>query len=133
MKTKRIYTEKSHPFYQKASWKKLSKQFKKANPLCKMCEDRGIVRVGVEVDHIMPISIDFDRRLDIENLQNLCRHHHRQKTICVDERLKKGLEPLPMKGTNSDGLPTDSSHFWNQKEEESESDTKEDEEEIIEI
>jgi len=103
----------SDSFYNSNAWTIMSKTFKKNYPLCKMCEDRGITKIGIEVDHIIPISIDYDLRLDVENLQTLCKSCHSHKTNRVDRRLKKGLEPMPMRGTNSNGLPTDLNHSWN--------------------
>ncbi len=109
------YSKKTNPFYGTNAWRKLSKNFRINNPLCKMCDDRGISRLGKYVDHIIPIDIDYDLRLDVDNLQHLCSKCHAHKTVQVDVQLKKGLEPKPLRGTNSYGLPTDSNHHWNKQ------------------
>ena len=101
------------PFYGTYEWTKLSKSFRVNNPLCKMCAERGIVRVGEYVDHIVPILIDFDLRFAVSNLQTLCSSCHQHKTHMIDNQLLKGLEPKPMRGTRADGLPIDANHPWN--------------------
>jgi 5-methylcytosine-specific restriction protein A len=47
-------------------------------PLCKMCEDKGLVTIGVEMDHIEPLFKGGSN--DDSNLQMLCVECHRQKT-----------------------------------------------------
>ena len=134
MKAKTNIKKITHPFYGKAVWKKLSKNYKINNPLCKMCEERGIVRVGKYVDHIIPIQIDYELRLDVENLQCLCQKCHSHKTQKHDVQLLKGKEVLPLKGTDSTGMPTDKNHFWNKSNDNTtpkNEDIKEDEEEWI--
>jgi 5-methylcytosine-specific restriction protein A len=53
--------------------------------LCLHCLSKDLVTLAVDVDHIIPISVDPRRRLDLENLQSLCRPCHRKKT--ATERL----------------------------------------------
>jgi len=48
--------------------------------LCQMCLADGRVTPAVDVDHITPIRADSSRRLDLDNLQSLCRPCHRAKT-----------------------------------------------------
>ncbi len=66
-------------FYQSAAWRKLSKAFKAAHPLCAECERQGRVMAADVADHIIPISQGADP-LDAENLQALCHPHHNQKS-----------------------------------------------------
>jgi 5-methylcytosine-specific restriction protein A len=47
-------------------------------PLCVECDKQGVVTVGTELDHIVPL---WDGGIDHEsNLQNLCHRHHADKT-----------------------------------------------------
>jgi 5-methylcytosine-specific restriction protein A len=70
-------------FYQSARWHRLSRQFRKANPLCKRCLDKGIVEKGEVVDHIIPLTqwIDMGNDpYDYNNLQTLSKSCHSIKT-----------------------------------------------------
>ncbi|WP_433969720.1 HNH endonuclease signature motif containing protein [Tunturiibacter gelidiferens] len=40
----------------------------------------GRLVTATDVDHKVPISVSPERRLDISNLQSLCRACHRAKT-----------------------------------------------------
>lgn len=57
--------------YQTYRWKKESKLFKEANPLCVICFVKGIIRKSEVTDHIIPAEIypDF---FDKNNWQALC-------------------------------------------------------------
>ena len=105
--------KKTNPFYSTNAWSKLSRQFKINNPLCVMCESRGIVRVVKYVDHKIPILIDYELRLDVNNLQSLCAKCHAKKTKAIDVELLKGKVAKALSSSNSIGLPTDINHNWN--------------------
>lgn len=45
-----------------------------------MCEKKGIVTAANVVDHIIPLRIDYNKRLDVNNLQSLCNKCHNIKT-----------------------------------------------------
>lgn len=46
---------------------------------CRVCYAGGkVVTSDLSVHHITPLAVDFDRRLDDENLITLCRYHHEQ-------------------------------------------------------
>lgn len=61
----------------------LYKQMRKAqltmHPLCKLCEEKGIVTAAQEVDHIIPRH-KGGALLDYDNLQSLCVDCHKAKT-----------------------------------------------------
>lgn len=54
------------------------------NPICAdpfgEHEKAGEVTPAVDVDHIVPRSVDRSLELDISNLQGLCRRCHSRKT-----------------------------------------------------
>lgn len=52
--------------------------FLRAHPLCKHCEERGIIREATDVDHIKPITHGGTETDD--NRQSLCKECHRIKT-----------------------------------------------------
>lgn len=60
-------------------------------PLCLHCKAKGIVKLGEELDHIVPISKGGSN--DHDNLQMLCKECHYQKTL--DDM---GYKPKPKIG-----------------------------------
>lgn len=67
------------------SWSKYSKQFRKENPLCVMCEKEGIVTLADCVDHIVPVSGQEDPLFwQASNHQSLCHSCHSVKTAKED-------------------------------------------------
>lgn len=58
-------------------WKKKAKQvMKESHYQCQLCKYNGIVKVADEVHHIIPLSVDFEKRLDDDNLIALCESCH---------------------------------------------------------
>ena len=68
-----------NPFYSSAKWKRLSKRFRQANPLCVECKRKGRDQIGHHADHIKPIEQGGDP-LDWNNLNALCIPCHSSKT-----------------------------------------------------
>jgi 5-methylcytosine-specific restriction protein A len=62
------------------------------DPLCRRCEAAGRLTVTALVDHILPIWLRPDLRLDPDNLQGLCKPCHDAKTA---EDLKQHGPPRP--------------------------------------
>ena len=53
----------------------------KWQPFCEDCLQEGIRNdEDIEVDHVIPIDVRPDLRLEITNLRSRCRRHHRLKT-----------------------------------------------------
>jgi 5-methylcytosine-specific restriction protein A len=51
------------------------------NPLCKHCEEKGIIKGGECVDHIIPIRLGGGHlMLSVKNLQTLCNSCHAIKS-----------------------------------------------------
>ncbi len=50
----------------------------------------GIVNDANVVDHIITIEVDYEKRLDITNLQPLCHQHHALKTADDLRRNRRG-------------------------------------------
>jgi len=65
----------SHKVYGR-SWTAVSRRYREQQPLCESCRAEGRVRLGEERHHIVPIRIAPERRLDVDNLLNLCRPCH---------------------------------------------------------
>jgi 5-methylcytosine-specific restriction enzyme A len=82
-------TTEEHRFYMRKEWKNLRTAFVADNPLCKMCLDEDVIRVGQQVDHIIPVRQAPDRALDWTNLQHLCDKHHNQKSRKEQQAMNK--------------------------------------------
>lgn len=72
-------------FYNSKEWHKLRMaKWVSANGLCEMCLAEGVIREGKEVHHIEPISKNWNKRLDIDNLILLCpdchNHEHNRES-----------------------------------------------------
>lgn len=78
MKQKQMnYHERYDSFYQSKEWSLLRNQkFYDADGLCELCRKNGIIKEAKEVHHIVPIEIDWSKRLDYNNLIALCSDCH---------------------------------------------------------
>src|SRR5689334_15174247 len=62
-------------------WRKVRAAYVADHPLCEDCLDEGVTNPEyIEVDHVIPIHVRPDRRLDMTNLRSRCRRHHKLKT-----------------------------------------------------
>jgi 5-methylcytosine-specific restriction protein A len=61
-------------------WTRYSRLYLRINPLCRTCDQAGRTTVATLVDHIQPLRLRPDLRLDSENLQPMCRSCHAVKT-----------------------------------------------------
>ena len=64
--------------YHTAKWTRMSKAFREANPLCVMCEKKGVITPADVVDHITPYPVCKDF-FDSSNWQSLCNRHNAEK------------------------------------------------------
>ncbi|SMO63957.1 HNH endonuclease signature motif containing protein [Paracoccus laeviglucosivorans] len=81
-----------HPLYKTARWRKGRLAHLRAEPLCRLCRQRGLLNDGsltlagdsqsnrrrrfLVVDHIVPHRGDLDLFWDTTNWQTLCPDHH---------------------------------------------------------
>ena len=65
-------------------WLRYSKNYRLNNPLCVMCEKKGIATAAQCVDHIIPHEGDQDLFWDKSNHQSLCNECHSRKTASED-------------------------------------------------
>ena len=67
-------------------WRRVSKAFLRAHPLCVECEKRGKLTPATVVDHIVPHRGDRKLFWDETNWQPLCKRCHDTKTLTEDVR-----------------------------------------------
>lgn len=65
-------------------WRKASKAFLRAHPLCVMCLAEGKYTPAAVVDHIIPHRGDRQLFWDVSNWQSLCKACHDRKTLTID-------------------------------------------------
>lgn len=64
-------------FYMTREWQILrSLKLQQTGYLCEECKTEGLMAPAEDVHHVIPISMDWDKRLDINNLKCLCVKHH---------------------------------------------------------
>jgi 5-methylcytosine-specific restriction protein A len=66
-------------FYTSPAWRELRALKLKRNPLCEQCYREGRIGPAVIADHILPARENPDGRLDMNNLQSMCRACHNRK------------------------------------------------------
>ena len=82
--TQKSTTERGYGY----DWQKLSRSFRKENPLCWRCLELGKTKPSEHVHHIVPITVDRTRRMDRTNLAALCSKCHE----IVEREAAQGLE-----------------------------------------
>ena len=65
------------------TWRLLRNAHLAGEPLCRHCAKDKRVTLATEVDHIVPIEVRPERRLDPENLQSLCHKCHIKKHLAA--------------------------------------------------
>ena len=73
--SKSDYRASKHERYG-SEWPKLSLRYRKANPLCQMCEQEGRTEVAVDVHHIVKVADNPSLLLEWDNLLSVCRKCH---------------------------------------------------------
>ena len=74
------HREGSHKRGYDATWHRMSRMVRMEEPLCRHCLRQGRVTAATLVDHIVPLSLSPELRLDRGNLQALCASCHARKT-----------------------------------------------------
>ncbi|MCU5226741.1 HNH endonuclease [Bacillus tropicus] len=86
---KHIRNKSSRSFYNSRLWKDMRELiYRRDHGLCVQCRSKDIIKIGDVVDHIIPIRVDWSKRLEPSNLQTLCHACHNKK-IKEDEKKNK--------------------------------------------
>ena len=92
-----------HDLYNDRAWRKASKAFLAANPICAFCEGRGKVTASQVTDHIRPHKGNLDLFWDESNWQPLCLPCHDSDKTRIEN---SGFSDR----VGADGWPLDSAH-----------------------
>ena len=92
--------------YDRRRWRRRSKQFLAAHPLCRKHQEIGRTALAVLVDHIRPHRGDVELFWNEANWQGLCKTDH--------DAAKAELESTGrIRGCDVHGRPLDPNHHWN--------------------
>ena len=80
--------KESTAFYNSRSWRNLSINHRKKQPLCMHCLEHNITKPADVVDHIDEIRDAWSKRFDTNNLESLCHACHNSKTARVRKQRK---------------------------------------------
>lgn len=84
--------KKSNAFYKSTEWQKVRQQaLIRDNNLCVMCLSNSKIKQAYIVDHIVPIKLDWSKRLTLSNLQCLCLPCHNTKTDKDKKKYSRGI------------------------------------------
>lgn len=76
----KTYHEKFDKFYRSKEWQLLRNQkWVASDGLCEMCRAKGIIKSAKEIHHVVPIDVDWSKRLEYENLIALCSDCHNEQ------------------------------------------------------
>ena len=74
--TKGAYKE---PRYNTTQWRNVRALILQGSPLCKACEEVGLITLAQMVDHIKPVRLGGSF-WDVQNMQPLCNSCHASKS-----------------------------------------------------
>ena len=87
---KRLRTERDYrnKFYLSTQWRKLREIVFAREPLCRMCKEKGKIKLAQMVDHIVDITLSPHLCLEISNCAPLCWECHTKKTAATTNNPK---------------------------------------------
>ena len=91
--------------YDLRRWRRRSRLFLQANPLCKMCEAAGRTSLATLTDHIVPHRGDETLFFDEANFQPLCAPCHDGAKAELENKGR-------IRGCNIHGIQLDPNHPW---------------------
>jgi 5-methylcytosine-specific restriction endonuclease McrA len=72
--------DKHQRFYQSKQWQQMRLYILSVQPLCQECLKEDRLEPSTVVDHITSLTIEWSKRLDVDNLQGLCDRCHNIKS-----------------------------------------------------
>lgn len=84
-------------FYNTREWRLKREEIHRRDGICKICEALFMFNPIDDIHHIIPISKDYSKRLDNDNLVGLCSKHHKMihdNSIDTKDKLNKYVRQL---------------------------------------
>ncbi|MBZ5203209.1 HNH endonuclease [Planomicrobium chinense] len=76
---RRRYDNTYIKFYKTRAWLKLRRiALMRDDFMCKTCERNGIIKEAQLVHHLIEVKTDWDKRLELENLESICESCHQK-------------------------------------------------------
>ena len=97
--------------YDRAAWKRLRLEQLRREPFCVFCARSGRQVPATVCDHIKPHRGDESLFFDPQNLQSTCVKCH---DGIKQQAEKRNFAPGSLRGGDTNGIPFDPSHHWNQ-------------------
>lgn len=74
------YNKEYVTFYSSKKWRDKRKQaLRRDEYICRRCkEEFDLITIAEEVHHIVPTKVDWNKRLELDNLMSLCKPCHQQ-------------------------------------------------------
>jgi 5-methylcytosine-specific restriction enzyme A len=73
--------QQARAFYHSREWERLRQAaLARDHYLCQHCLQHNRITRATIVDHIVPIAVDWSKRLSLDNTQSLCHPCHNRKT-----------------------------------------------------
>lgn len=90
----RRYTNSYDSFYHSSEWQAVRQQvLERDHYICQVCKRAGRITPATTVHHIVPLRMDYSRRLDLSNLETICKacHNaeHRERTQSLKKKKTK--------------------------------------------
>ncbi len=82
--TRSTHAKEYNKLYKTARWKRERRAHLNKHPLCVYCDQKGITKLAVILDHITPHKGDITLFWDRKNRQGLCKQCHDRKTATHD-------------------------------------------------
>lgn len=84
-----IRDQKAREFYHSKEWKRVRRvALIRDKHLCQHCLAKKRITPADVVDHVVPVRVDWNKRLSLNNLQSLCNSCHNKKT--AEDKKKYG-------------------------------------------
>ena len=76
--TQKIRDSEADRFRNRKIWRRKADEIhERDGHCCRVCLSAGVINsTDLSVHHIVPLKVDYDRKLDNDNLITLCRYHH---------------------------------------------------------
>jgi 5-methylcytosine-specific restriction enzyme A len=87
--------KQSTEFYKSKSWKQLrDAAFNRDHGLCQRCLKAGDIVPADVVHHIVEIKTDWNKRLDINNLESICHSCHNKEHKAANREINRKIKAI---------------------------------------